>query len=60
LEVKEPDGTSQSYAFDVPVLSHSTATAYHSAYVEEMNSTVITVPAGKHAHVLTYTTTLDA
>ncbi len=56
LSVSEPDGTSQTYSFNLPV-SISDAGTFHSAYAEKLDSDVITLAPGR-SRLLKYTTTL--
>jgi hypothetical protein len=56
LSVREPDGTGQTYSFNLPVSMSATGT-FHSAYAEELDSDIITLAPGR-SRLLKYTTTL--
>ena len=56
LSVSEPDGTGQTYSFNMPV-SVSAAGTFHSAYADELDSDIITLAPGR-SRLLKYTTTL--
>ncbi len=57
LHVREPNGFTQSYLFNVPVRVRAAGTA-HSAYAEQLESAIITVPASRLGRTITYTTVL--
>lgn len=57
LHVREPDGVSQTYTLSAPVTVHSSPIA-HSAYLEDLSSAIITLPASSHRRTITYTTLL--
>ncbi len=58
LTAIEPDGSTQTYSFNAPI-TMSAAGAFHSAYADELSSSVLTIAPG-HARVLRYTTTMGA
>jgi hypothetical protein len=59
IAVTEPDGATQSYGFNAPVSLGTAPKTYHSAYVEDLDSTIITVPPVSRSRMLTYTTLLE-
>ncbi len=56
LSVSEPDGTGQTYSFNLPI-SVSAAGTFHSAYAEKLDSDIITLAPGR-SRLLKYTTSL--